>query len=224
MVGPVTTSSEVLRPRSVAFATVALATRELRRSWWTRAAWISVVAIVGVVLAAAEPRSGSFDRSSCLEWLALGLRASVRGVGCAIALGAAGLRVPGPRRDGLDWLYAERGISESQRSRAQFAATCMLIAIGLGAPWGAASLGFAWVARDLRVAAAALSVSAFSLVVGAVLGALATACAELFEKRGRMAFIALLVGSWLVEEVTGGRVKSLFRVFDEVLTVIMGAA
>ncbi len=196
---------------------------ELGRSWWTRLAWLGVMApvVFAVVSAFSTANEALLGTTAALELWSSGLKLSMMLGGGLFALAAAGMRADGARVAALRWLHASRGVGEPVGLRARAVAAWALVTVGVGGPWCLASLVFAGLTREGRFIGLALAALVCTGLGGLVLGGLATLCAEQAARRGRVAFIALLLATSLLEEALGGRVWSLSTAFDAIVTFVL---
>jgi hypothetical protein len=201
---------------------VALAARRLRASAGGTIATLAAIPVVlafgGIALAirsvdgSLAPLSGVVPTAA--RWLAWVAAAP-------LALAAARDRRLLDRRAGLDALAAARGFSASALEAARALGAMTTITAALGVPLIALTLFTAALAGSVGLAVARLGLAAlaavFAGIVGVTLGGLAAICARVGRGRGRLLFIAVVTGPWVLADLLGHGAWSVPGVLAAVL-------
>lgn len=208
---------------------VSLARRRLRRGGLGRAASV-FGALIGVGFAAlalvlrVEDGGGAHVERLLVE--ASGLAAWL--VGVPVALAAADDRASRDLRDGIDALAAARGVSARSLEGARVLGAMLEAAYAMALPLGGLALFLVALAgspaRALARLGLTLAAVAFAALAGATLGGLGAACGAVGRARGRLLFLAVLLGPWALAEAYGRPALSIPGALDAALDFALGGA
>lgn len=183
--------------RGAAFAVVALAREELRRTRWARFGWVGIAIPVLLVLGGVVGDASDTRPNEAATLLANIVVWSTWACAGPIALGAAGAFEPSARSRGVGWLLVLRDVSRRAWLGASALAAMLEIAWRLAVPWVLLALCLGWHARSRAVAVMSLSLLALAAFTGVLLGGVATVCSALAGVRGRTLFAVVVVVPWL---------------------------
>lgn len=186
---------------------VALARERLRRTWMAQLgavlAWGAtlVLAVVAAVLRVADGPSATLSvlvvmAAPWVAWLAAG----------PVALAAADDRARTDRRDGVLALAASRGATPGGLERARVAAAIQSVTSATALPLVGLALfvtAIGGTSAALKHLAATLLAAVFALACGVTLGGVAAACGRIGERRGRLLFLTVVLGPWMILDLVG---------------------
>jgi hypothetical protein len=211
------------------FGVVALARRRMRRGALgrTAAAFGALIAVgfaaFALVLRVSEGADASIEE---LLSAAGGLAAWL--VGVPVALAAADDRAAEDLRDGIDALAAARGVSARSLEGARVLGAMVEATRALAVPLGALALFLVALAgspaRALSRLEFTLAILAFAALAGGTLGGLGAVCGALGRARGRLLFLAVLLGPWALAEAYGRPALSIPGALDAALDFALGGA
>jgi hypothetical protein len=205
---------------------LALARRQLRRSFGSKlgAAGAAGVALVALVLAMGS--DGAARRADWIE-LATGAARWLCWLGAGpLVLAAAGPRDAADHLDGIEQLAALRGHDPGTLRRARVMAAMVATAWRVALPALALCLGFA--ALDGHLVAAllrhAVALGLFAVLVGVLLGGLGALCSEVGRGRGRALLLGVVLVPWALADRAGHPDWSIPGALAEALTTLGHAA
>jgi hypothetical protein len=208
---------------------VALARAQLRRSGGGRVATVlGGLLVVGFAVAVLLLRAADGGDARLEGLVGTAARWTAWLVGAPIAGAAAEDRRSRNLRDGIDALAAARGFSVQSREAALVLGAMIEAASAIGVPLVALALLTAAVAGSLELAIArlglALAAFSFAVVAGVTLGGLGATCGVLGRSRGRLLLVALVIGPWILADLTGYRALSIPGALAAALDFALGGA
>jgi hypothetical protein len=208
---------------------LALARARLRRSGGGRAASVfRILLFVGFAGAILVVRATDGGDAPLTGFIGAAARWVAWLVGAPLALAAAQDHHALDQRDGIAPLAAIRGFPPRSLEAARVLGAMLEITLALGVPLVAlagltaavaGSPALAFVRIGLGFAAAA-----FAIVAGVTLGGISAACGQLGRARGRLLLFAVVVGPWILADVTGYRSFSIPGALAAALDFALGGA
>jgi hypothetical protein len=147
--------------------------------------------------------------------------------GAPLAFAAAEDHAARDRRDGVEALAAMRGISPAALDSGRTIGAMTAVAWAIGAPLAALALFTAALAGRgsvaLHRAGLGLSALAFAVIAGVTLGGVGSVCSRVGRARGRWLLAAVLLGPWVLADLTGQGAWSIPGALGAVLDFLLGA-
>lgn len=208
------------------FVAAALARSRLAQATLSRVGFVSGMSLALSLVVFAIVVRASDGASAPLDGLVDVGAASITCVAAIPAtLAAAADRRTADREGGIEALSAMRGVHVAQLELARAYAAMVHIARSTALPLVTLCLAIAALSSTLAMAvqriATTLGLISFAVMVGVVLGSVATLSARIGGRRGKLVVSAIVLLPWLIGGLFGRSIYSIPGALDAALTLIL---